>query len=336
MLGLGMSHLSAQEAPFTYHFGVHFGENYADESSKMRDNGLYGIRTTVMLTPFYGLSVGYDRLESIDIKETSDTVDAERYYMQVEVDGEEQYHTVPYITFGIGYEDLSKDVMVADSNGEYKKYDVSQVYLTGGMGFRYNFIPEISIYAEGNVLYKTDTTDVDYTVLAGIQYHINATTCDKTYITDRINEKPQERTVIHTGPVNNRSAWKQYTPVPKVSTKTEPVTKTTVLKRPKAVTETKKTLRTKPVQSAKKVAPVQTKSSVSGYYVVLGAYKTDEGLQSMLRRLDSAKVSYILRDDNKRGMTYVLSGAYASSSDARKALRKLKRIQKDAYIAKLK
>jgi cell division septation protein DedD len=337
LLSLGISQIQAQEeAPFTYHMGVHFGENYADDNSKMRDNALYGIRATVMMTPFYGIGIGYDRLESIDIKDSPKTVDAQRYYMQIEVDGEEQYHTVPYITFGIGYEDLSHDVIVVEK-GEEQKYDVSQVYLTGGLGFRYNFIPELSIYAEANALYKTDTTDVDYTILAGLQYHLNATTCDKTYITDRIHEKPQERTVLHAGAVNTHSGWNRGVVATKTAATTEQVRKNVEkpVKRTKAKSVTAK--RTKVVTKKPKVKKrFYKESKVGGYYVVLGAFHTEEGLQSFLKKLERKNISYILRDSKKKKLTYVMTGAYASSADAKKALRKMKSIVSDAYIAKMK
>ncbi len=333
--------LHADEAPFTYHIGMHFGKNYADSNSKMRDNALYGIRTTVMLTPFYGLSVGYDRMESIDIKESSDTIDAQRYYMQIEVDGEEQYHTVPYITLGVGYEDLSKDVYVQNlTTGVSQKYDVSQLYLSGGLGFRYNFIPELSLYAEGNALYKTDTTDVDYTLQAGLLYHLNATTCDDTYITQRLHDKPQEHTVLHTGAVNNLSGWKK--PIVQRVKSAKKVQKSYQKKRASkaapgkvaAKTDRRVITATKTSSSVRKVE--KAAKAGGGYYVVLGAYKTEKGLHSQIKKLERAHVSYLLRESAHKGLTYVMSGAYPSVIQAKRALRKLRKIQKDAYIAKMK
>ncbi len=332
---VGIGQLHAEDVPFTYHLGMHFGKNYADSSSKMRDNALYGIRTTVMLTPFYGLSIGYDRLESIDIKNSSETIDAQRYYMQIEVDGEEQYHTVPYITFGAGYEDLSKDVYVRNNTtGANEKYDVSQIYLTGGLGFRYNFIPELSLYTEGNVLYKTDTTDVDYTFQAGLLYHINATTCDKTYVTDRMHDKPQEHTSLHAGAVNNISGWKE--PVAESVRRKRVVRERTTAAQIKPQRVHPKTLR--PVLKKRQHILHKKHQSVAkgGYYVILGAYKTRKGLRDQIKKLERAHVPYLLRDSKYKGLTYVMSGAYASQTKARLALKKLKRIQKDAYIAKMK
>ena len=333
---VGIGQLHAEDAPFTYHLGMHFGKNYADSSSKMRDNALYGIRTTVMLTPFYGLSIGYDRMESIDIKESSETIDAQRYYAQIEVDGEEQYHTVPYITFGAGYEDLSRDVYVTDGE-EKKKYDVSQFYLTAGLGFRYNFIPELSLYAEGNVLYKTDTTDVDYTMLAGLLYHINATTCDNTYVTERMHDKPQEHTVLHTGAINALSGWKKL-PTTSVQPKKEyrhKVRQKPIRKKPVAKKSSSKKRHV--MQKRRVVSHKKSKSFHSGgYYVILGAYKTKKGLESQIRKLTRAHVPYLLRDSQHKKMTYVMSGAYPTHAKAEAALKRLKALQKDAYIAKMK
>jgi cell division septation protein DedD len=343
LFALGMVQLQAsQEPPFSYHAGVHFGQNFTDENSKMRDDALYGIRGTVMLTPFYGLVVGYDRIDSIDIKESSGTVDLQRIYGLIEVDGEEQYHVVPYITFGAGYEILSDDIV---SNGH--KYDISQAYLTGGLGFRYNFIPEISIFAEGNALWKTDTTDIAYTMLAGVVYHFNATTCDNTYVTERLKEKPKEKTTLHVGAVNAVSRWNTTPDAPeKKSTffrktkKTEPLHN--VSKKTKSV---KKSFAAPKVVKAKSVVtPRLTKKKVvkkstsykGGYYVSLGAFKTKKGLQTLLHKLDKKNIPYILKDSKSKKLTYVLAGVYPSIAKARQALKQLKKIQPDAYIRRMK
>jgi len=346
LCALGLNQIQAdQEPPFTYHVGAHFGQNFADSSSKMRDNALYGIRGTVMLTPFYGLNFGIDRLDSIDIKESASTIDVTRFYGQIEIDGEEQYHVVPYITMGAGYEMLSSDVVV-----DGHKYDVSQAYLSAGLGFRYNFIPELSFYVEGNGLWKTDTTDVDTNFLAGFVYHVNATTCDDTYVTERLQEKPEERTKLHVGKVNALSGWRKTVGVEtKVHKKPFSATAKTNIdvskqkpvmhKRPVKVapvvmksTKTKSVQKTKIVKKSKRVhTPVN-----GAYYVLLGAYKTDKGLKEMLQKLDKRGVSYILRDNHSKKLTYVMAGAYPTLQKAKSALRKLKRIQPDAYIRRMR
>ncbi len=340
LFALGMTQLQAeQEPPFTYHLGVHFGQNFADSNSKMRDNALYGIRGTVMLTPFYGLVLGYDRLDSIDLKDTSGTTDVQRLYGLIEVDGKEQYHVVPYITFGAGYEILSNDVIVSGH-----KYDVSQAYLTGGLGFRYNFIPEMSLFIEGNALWKTDTTDVDYTALAGVVYHFNATTCDNTYVTERLKERPQERTTLHVGAINAVSGWGKRFPVQKAAFRKSPFTRKRVQKdmpvtipdrmvRPVVISEAQQKVSHHAV--AKKNHTKRTNYH-SGYYVALGAFKTKKGLHNFLRKLDMKQVPYILKDNRHKQLTYVLAGVYPSAQNARKALVKLKKIQHDAYVTRLR
>ena len=326
-----------QEPPFTYHLGGYFGQNFTDDSSKMRDNALVGIRGTVMLTPFYGINIGYERLNSIDIKESASTIDVDRFYGQIEVDGEEQYHVVPYVTLGAGYEMLSSDIMVGG-----KKYDVSQAYISGGLGFRYNFIPELSIYVEGNALWKTDTTDLDTNLVGGLVYHVNATTCDDTYVTERLKERPAERTTLHVGAINPVSGWKKSVTVP---------ARTTAVRKPPfrtaatTVTSDVMAYRNVPFKHShiKKKAYTRSKSVKTqkfshsgGYYVLLGAYKTKSGLHSMLKKLRKHHVPYMLRDNQSRKLTYVMAGVYPDLHTARKALGKLKKIQPDAYIRRMK
>ena len=344
---LTMGQLQAyQEPPFTYHLGGYFGQNFADKSSRMRDNALFGIRGTVMLTPFYGINIGYERLNSIDIKESTSTIDVDRFYGQIEVDGEEQYHVVPYITLGAGYELLSSDIVV-----DGRKYDVSQAYISGGLGFRYNFIPELSIFVEGNALWKTDTTDLDTNLVGGLVYHVNATTCDDTYVTERLKERPSERTTLHVGAVNPVSGWKKSVTVPaRTAAVRKPPFRTT------ATTPVVSTDRSVPISKRVSVVPVKQSnakkkkkahiqkkrvkthkvSHSGGYYVLLGAYKTKSGLQSMLKKLRKNHVPYMLRDNQSRKLTYVMAGVYPDLLTARKALGKLKKIQPDAYIRRMK
>ncbi len=314
--------LFAKEPVFTYHAGGYFGKNFTDTNSMMRDDTLYGIRGTVMLTPFYGINLGYERMDKIDIKNSSDTIDLQRLYTQIEVDGEEQYHVVPYITVGIGYEFLSNDIVI---NG--KKHDVSQAYLSGGLGFRYNFIPELSIFAEGNTIWKIDTSDVDYTALLGVMYHINATTCDDTYVTERMNEKPQERNVIHVGKVNNLSGWNKPD-TKRVSTKKIEAKKSVIIdEQPQKAVKIVQKLR-----SAKEKKSLMT---LGNYYIAVGAFRTKSGLSNVVKKLKKADIPYSIKKGTKTDLTYVMVGPFDTKSKARKKLHSVKRVQKDAYIAKL-
>ncbi len=343
---LTMGQLQAyQEPPFTYHLGGYFGQNFADESSKMRDNALFGIRGTVMLTPFYGINFGYERLNSIDVKESTSTIDVDRFYGQIEVDGEEQYHVVPYITLGAGYELLSSDIIV-----DGRKYDVSQAYISGGLGFRYNFIPELSIFVEGNALWKTDTTDLDTNFIGGLVYHVNATTCDNTYVTERLKARPAERTTLHVGAVNPVSGWKKSVTVPARSAAVRKPPFRTAAATPVPVRSSHRSV---PISKRVTVVPVKKSkvkkrhsqtgrakmhkvSHTGGYYVLLGAYKTKSGLDSMLKKLRKHHVPYMLRDNQSRKLTYVMAGVYPDLHTARKALGRLKKIQPDAYIRRMK
>ncbi len=325
--------LFAKEPIFTYHVGGYFGKNFADSNSMMRDDTLYGIRGTVMLTPFYGLNLGYERMDKIDIKETASTIDLQRLYTQIEVDGEEQYHVVPYITLGMGYEFLSNDIVI---NG--KKHDVSQAYLSGGLGFRYNFIPELSIFAEGNTIWKIDTSDVDYTALLGVVYHVNATTCDDTYVTKRLSEKPQERNVIHVGGVNNFSSWNKPGAKTAIGKKAKAKRSVIIDQEPqKAVVAAKKptTSKVKKSYMSKLLKSPKQFNSLGKYYISIGAFRTKNGLLSAEKKLKKADIPYIKKRGSKTALTYVVVGPFSTKAKAKRKLQSVKRVQRDAYIAKL-
>ncbi len=330
--------LQAAQDPFTYHLSGYFGKNMADKSSKMRNDTLYGIRATTMLTSFYGLGIGYERIDKIDIKDSSKTVDLQRIYTEVEVDGEEQYHVVPYITFGVGYEFLSDDVIV-----EGNKYDVSQAYVSAGLGFRYNFIPELSMMLEANALWKTDTSDLSYNGILGLVYHINATTCDNTYVTQRMKERPQDRNIIHTGSVNNVSGWRKHANITEPSIVT-PV-KTAIRYKRKIVpvrTLHHNSVIIDAVKTQRKVHKHITKRRHKSvirkngeFYIMLGAFKEKKSIHGMVSKLEKKDIAYLLKDNHKKGLTYVVAGAYSNRLAAQKELHKLRKIQKDAYIAKM-
>ncbi len=325
--------LHAGVDPFTYHVGGYFGKNIADDSSKMRSDTLYGIRGTVMLTSFYGLSIGYERIDKIDVKDSDKTVDLQRVYTQIEVDGEEQYHVVPYITFGGGYEMLSNDIMVKGN-----KYDVSQFYVSSGIGFRYNFIPELSATLEANLLWKTDTSDLAYNYVAGLVYHINATTCDNTYVTQRLKEEPKEKSVLHAGRVNDFSGWDKPTqksfhrrkiivPVPKE--------KIVLQEEIKPVRKLHKIKPVYHVSKPKKIKKSHISQKDEGFYIMLGAYRSKESVKNMISKLEKNNISYLLKDNRHKGLTYVMAGTYPNRNEAQSNLQRLKKIQRDAYIAKM-
>ncbi len=327
--------LHAGADPFTYHVGGYFGKNIADENSKMRNDSLYGIRGTVMLTSFYGLSIGYERIDKIDVKDSDKTVDVQRFYTQIEVDGEEQYHVVPYITFGLGYEMLSNDILVKGN-----KYDVSQFYASSGLGFRYNFIPELSATVEANLLWKTDTSDLAYNFVGGLVYHFNATTCDNTYVTQRLKEEPQEKDVIHTGSVNDYSGWNKgvKTKPKRRAAVVVPVASEQMLMTKEPTRVVKKLYRVKPVHHVKRykkkrVSHVAKKDQ--GFYIMLGAYRSKQSVKKMISKLEKNHIAYLLKDNKNKGLTYVMAGTYPSRSEAQNNLHKLKKIQTDAYIAKM-
>ena len=240
---------------------------------------------------------------------------------------------------------MSSDIIV-----DGRKYDVSQAYISGGLGFRYNFIPELSIFVEGNALWKTDTTDLDTNFIGGLVYHVNATTCDNTYVTERLKARPAERTTLHVGAVNPVSGWKKSVTVPARSAAVRKPPFRTAAATPVPVRSSHRSV---PISKRVTVVPVKKSkvkkrhsqtgrakmhkvSHTGGYYVLLGAYKTKSGLDSMLKKLRKHHVPYMLRDNQSRKLTYVMAGVYPDLHTARKALGRLKKIQPDAYIRRMK
>ncbi len=170
-----------------YQSTITVGKNSFAEDSRMKDSTVFGIRATAYDGDVfrYGLQFGYEcaidtKYEAIDSTSLITKTDMHRLFVNMLVDGEEEYNVVPYLLFGLGYEYLSD---------ELSKQDVSQGFAQTGLGFKYNITKSLNIALEGRVLGKFDTRDVDFIFSGGLGYMFGNNISSKKIVGFNNNKK---------------------------------------------------------------------------------------------------------------------------------------------------
>ena len=302
------------------------GYNNFDGSSKMESTFMYGIRGTIQTNDFYGYRLSYQRSDDVHYDESKvsnqKTTDVQRISAQMIMSGEVEYNIIPYVLFGLGYESLSDETA----------HDVSQGYVEGGLGFKYNLYNNLYANVEGSVLKKFDTDDVDYIVNLGFGYMLG----------NPINKpKLYQPSVLDKGPIADNRYFKEQNVAKNIVV--ENVTSDAV--------DTKYTFNeTQYIPEIDTISSIVTTEAIASpvvydaqpvntnlYYVQVAAWfkSTDEKL---LNKLDSRGFIYDVENTVRKGrdVQLVKVGPYEQYADAKVALRDLKKIKRDAYITKLK
>lgn len=286
-----------------------------------------GIRSDFYLDDLYHLDFGYDNLGSVDRKNSNDSISIDRFYGQFSADGDEEYHVVPTLSIGLGYEKQS------GSNTN------SQAYLLFGVGFRYNVSNNFNFVLGTKALLKTDDSGVDYSGNFGVGYLFGIEPVNNS-------EEKQEEVIIP----------KKKLDIPPVKVN-EPVANkncciSTMFKSEKRqirvappVTdipiEDKNSVEDTPIiddkemivgESFSKRDRVSRKNYINrGYFIQVGAY-TQYKPVTMLNKLARNGYHIILR--HMGSMTKVLVGPYGSREIAYQKLKKVKKIVPTAFMYK--
>ncbi len=145
------------------------GYNSFDSGSKMESDFTYGVRATAYMNELYGYRVAYERADDVkfDVLPTASKkrTDLHRLSADLLINGQEEYKVIPYLQLGLGYEIL----------GTETQHDVSQAYVSGGIGFKYMFIDRVNMNIETKLLKKFDTSDMDFALSFGIGYMLGGT-----------------------------------------------------------------------------------------------------------------------------------------------------------------
>ncbi len=346
-----------------YQASMTIGKNSFSKDSNMKDNTVFGIRATAYDGDIfrYGLQFGYEsalktKYEGVDSTSLITQTDMHRIFVNMIVDGEEEYNVVPYLLFGGGYEYLSDEI---------SKQDVSQGFAQTGLGFRYNMTRSLNVALEGRVLGKFDTRDVDFIFNAGIGYMFGNLESSKKRV--GFNKKLEDKRLSSSNPIIVSSSLKS-SPVkenihnipvsyrnnqdidlsmtvatPLVEYKAEPIV---VQQGSDLVVSSNDILSNENLEEVvfeedipkKANSFVSSSSDVSQLYIQMAAYRSSNNINKTVSKLrNSGYPNTIVHTIASKGrdLNLVLVGPYLTQNEVKNAQRRLKQINPHAFIYKM-
>ena len=142
---------------------INVGTNSFASKEGLNSATSLGIRGDFYLDNLYHLDFGFDNFDDVKCKNSDDTATIKRLYTQFSADGEEEYHVVPSLSVGAGYErqDYSDDT------------NAWEPFLSLGIGFRYNLSRAFNFLLGSKVLWKTHSRSINYHTTFGVGYLID-------------------------------------------------------------------------------------------------------------------------------------------------------------------
>lgn len=287
------------------------GSNNFDNKEGVDSATTLGIRGDFYLDGLYHMDLGYENLGSVDFENGSGDTKVQRVYTQFSADGEEEYHVVPYMGVGVGYEKVSDEI------DELK----SQPFISLGIGFRYNISNNFNFLLDGRALWKTSTRNINFLTSFGVGYMLDAE------------------------PINNQIVKEQEIVIPKHKLEIEPVA-TSAPKQVNISSVFSKSSSVIPIQNRPNLLPVVQSATVqapiqkveqqytnqsNGTYIQVAAYSKFQP-RALLSKLTQSGHKVILRKSGS--MKKALIGPYRTKTEALNALKSIKKITRSAFIYK--
>jgi len=337
-------------------FSLSVGTNSFDSGEHLDRATTVGVRGDFYLDNIYHLDVGYDDLGDVTLKKGTifSQIGIKRYYTQFSADGEEEYHVVPTLSLGLGYEDQSG--VFSDSN----------TYLSLGVGFRYNVSNSFNFLLGTKALWKTSTRDINYHTTFGVGYMLDEEPVNNDQdIAQEVVIPKQKLTIpeLHTPKpmpmvrepvvIDSKQAIVQAPTVRSVQTvptsatlppppamEIEAVSTPRVVSQPQVVQPQVVQPPVQVVQPPVQVVQPQVvqrevaqpqRYSMNGVFIQVAAFSRYRPT-AMLDRLVRSGHHVVLRHEGS--MTKALVGPYSSLSQAQRALYRVKKIAPRAFIYK--
>ncbi len=292
-----------------------------------------GIRGDFYLDGLYHIDVGYDDLGHVKRKNSSQSVKVSRLFAQFSADGEEEYHVVPSMSVGVGYEKQS---------GESSD---SQPFISAGVNFRYNVTNSLNFLLGTKALWKTSGRDVNFHTTFGVGYLIGEEPVNNQEEIQRVEEikipdrKLDIKTQFSNQIVTNQPNSQNFSPIATSNQELPPPNELSLAQAPKE-TIVKNSyengiLPPPTTVEAPKYVPVKSDYNQNinskNYFIQVAAYSKYQPT-SLLTRLANLGNHIILR--HQGSITKALVGPYSSEYQARAALRRIKPIARSAFIYK--
>ena len=286
-------------------FATTLSKKVSDNDTSVQDKKLYyGVRADLYFHEKGALQVGFETSRDNVMSDTGKT-DKERYTVNglYEPFGTNTARRLkPYMFAGAGYEKIHREIPGASS----------QAFIDGGAGFKIRLTPRIDLLTEARLVHGLEDKDDDLmgTIGVGVKFGSSQKKCKSAVV---IPSKP-----IREAEMAQLCKPKQWGKPVQVA-------------QPKPVIVEEKVAAVTPETVKRKECPT-VPVLANGIYVqvvALEKYSADP----IVKRLRRAHIPFTLKAD--RGMTKVLAGPYVNRAEAKKALRKIRRIRRDAFITRV-
>jgi len=293
---------------------LNLGSNSFASNEKLKSSTSLGIRGDFYLDSLYHVDLGYDNLGSAKIKDSSSKIKIQRFYTQFSADGEEEYNVVPTMSVGAGYEQQKGDL------------GSSEPFLLAGVNFRYNISNSFNFLLGTKALWKTSSRNVNFHTTFGVGMMLGNEPVNNEEIIQEVvvPSKKLDISTQFTPTVSNEVA-ELTTPPTELSLASSSDSKEIIVSR----TQNNMIPQTIPQQTV--VTSVPKVYTTKGYFIQVGAFAKNRPT-AMLTRLSQSGNHVILRHNGN--ITKALVGPYSSETQARRALIKVKRLAKGAFLYK--
>jgi len=306
---------------------INVGTNSYDSDENLKSATTLGIRGDFYLDDLYHIDLGYDYLGDNYSKDQTikPSVKIHRLYTQFSADGAEEYHVVPTLSLGLGYE-------YQDGYNED-----SRPFLSLGVGFRYNISNSFNFLIGTKALFKMTSKNINYHSTFGIGYLIDEAPANNEDVSGEEIVIPKKKLEVPKVVVPEQKIFHpqvedakvQSVEVPRATTK-----EVTITQIPNSnglpVPPVKVSAQANDIQPVAQT-PTRYIQPSKGVYIQVAAFSKYRPT-SMLDRLSSSKNHIILRHEGK--LTKALVGPYNSRDEALRALAKVRKIAPRAFIYK--
>ncbi len=272
-----------------------------DDGNVKDDNVYYGIRGDIFIDEKRGVQVGFETSQDNVMSDTGKT-DKERYTINAlyQPFGKSSAKAwKPYFVAGGGYEKIHREIPGASSQG----------FVDLGVGVKVRVNPRVDLVSEARIVHGLEDKDDDLMGIIGLGVKLGA-----------LKEGCKTAVVVPKQPVSEVEMAKLCKP----RQWQEPVK----VAQPKPLVVDEKVAAVAPEKVKVKECPVVPEAAKGVYVQVIALQKYSA--DPIVKRLRRAHIPFTLKAD--RGLTKVLAGPYANRQSAARALRKIRRIRRDAFI----
>ncbi len=256
---------------------------------------------------------------------TTRSTDVDRFYINAlkEVH-RDNTRIIPFFFAGLGYEHVNDKNLGIDSQG----------FFNAGGGLKYKLDDKFRLVSEAKAIRKFKDSDIDIVAMLGVGMlfgqHEQKPLSPQAPVSTNLEPKPQQQDLS--------LVLLDAQPQPKPETKPAAITEIRpVVTAPAVPTPSVKTIiaeqNTPPVPETAPAPVIED----DAYYIQIAIVTTEQSMQEYLDRLRKSGLPYTTKSvkiKNKEGHR-ILAGPYISRTEAAEDLKRVKKIERDAFIRQI-